>query len=92
MLSGIDRSSAGLPSHSLFVVRIDQVVLLGIVDDDRPDLSTLENAPLPRSKVTGGGGLVRAVPRDKLQIPRLTLCSVGCFPWLFELCCLPFPD
>ena len=37
-----------VPIDSLFIVGINQVVFLGIVDDDRSDLATLENAPLPR--------------------------------------------
>lgn len=37
-----------VPINSLFIVGINQVVFLGVVDDDRSDLATLENAPLPR--------------------------------------------
>lgn len=50
VLLGLDLQQ--FPNHSLFVVRIDQVIFLGIIDDDCPDLTTLENTPLPKTEVT----------------------------------------
>lgn len=69
-----------LPPHSLFVVCVNQVVSLGVVNDDSSDLAAFEKAPLPR---TGGPEGSFSLCQPQALLSKVSTLALDCF--------LPFP-